>query len=138
MLEKLKLLFTRGVKQDPDGLKQDQREAMIDLLLLCIYADNELDLIEDRIFDRQVERYNWKSEQPIGDYIKASRARTLDLIQSEEKRLAHLNEIGARLKKDEIKFRALKLCKILFYSDWELATHEEAFIKEIRKAFRLK
>ncbi|MDA0349645.1 MAG: hypothetical protein O3C43_21155 [Verrucomicrobia bacterium] len=139
MFNSLKKLFAQGeTKQVADGLNQDQREAMIDLFLLCIYADNELALNEDKIFVRNIERFNWKSEQLIGDYIQESKSRTLDLIQSEAEKNSYLNEISTRLKTSEIKFRALKMCKLLFYSDWELAEEEIKFIKKIRTAFGLK
>ena len=138
MLEKLKILFSSEQTQPSDNLTQDQREALIDLFLLCIYADNKLELNEDQIFVRQIERFNWESEQPIGDYIQESKSRTLDLIQSATKVNLHLQKISTRLRQEEVKFRALKLCKLLFYSDWELAEEEKKFIKEIRAAFGLK
>lgn len=137
MLEQIKKLFVIGETQVRDGLSQDQREAMIDLLQLCIYADNELHITEGRIFKRQIKRYNWESDQPIEEYIQESKSNALGLVRSGKARNAHLVDIGIRLGKKDAKFQALKLCKILFYSDCILAEGEQVFIDEIRSAFGL-
>ena len=137
ILEKLSYLFVNRNPSVSDNLTQDQREALIDLLLLCIYADNHAELNEGRILDRELERFNWESEIPIGTYLQVSETRTLAVIPSTDKRAAHLAYISNRLKCKDMKFRALKLCKLLFYSDWVIAEEEELFSKEIRKAFGL-
>ena len=138
MLTKIRKLFIRGAEHTPDGLNQDQREAIVDLLLLCIYADNKLEPNENQIFVRHMGSFNWNSELPINDYIQESKSRTLEFIQSKAKRNLHLRNISTRLKNKEIKYRVLKLCKLLFYSDWELADEEKLMIAAIRDAFGLK
>ena len=120
-------------RETSDGLDQAQREATIDLLLLCMYADNDLDLNEERIINRVSQRFAWKSETRLDDYIKTATAGVLGIIDSEEERAAFISGVSKRLKNSEAKFRAVKLCKLLFYSDLYLHTQEEAFIKEIER-----
>jgi hypothetical protein len=62
-------------KENPDGLDQAQRKATIDPLLLCMYADNDLDLNEERIINRVSQRYASNSETTLDNYISGATAR---------------------------------------------------------------
>ena len=42
-----------------DGLTQPQREAIVDLLNYCMYADNFVMLAEDRLITDTVAKFNW-------------------------------------------------------------------------------
>ena len=42
-----------------DGLTQPQREAIVDLLNYCMYADNLIFLAEDRLITDTVAKFNW-------------------------------------------------------------------------------
>jgi hypothetical protein len=137
MLQELKKLFSKVETQRSDGLNQEQREAIIELLVLCMYADNQAAVNEDRILQKEVERFTWESEQSVEDFIGAFEGEALAIKDSPESRQGYLQDIGRRLKTEDLRFRALKLCKLLFYSDWQMLDEEKAFVKEIRKAFRL-
>ena len=132
MLEMLRKFFSRNATTD--GLDQVQREAMIDLLLICIYADNDLDLNEERIFDREVEHYAWLSETSLKDYIQAARVKVQGMIASKEARRSAFRDIAQRLRTREAKYGAVKMCKLLFYADCQLDDEEETFIDEIELA----
>lgn len=119
--------------ENPDGLDQVQREATIDLLLLCMYADNDLDLNEERIINRVSQRYAWASETGLDDYIKAATARVLGIMNSSDERATFMRGVSKRLGSREAKFNAVKLCKLLFYSDMQLHSQEEEFIREIEQ-----
>ncbi len=138
MLGKLKTLFSKRENEGADGMDQKQREAMIDLLLLCIYSDNELTLNEERIFDREIERFNWKSESSIDEYVANAKPKVLAILESQESRLQHLQKINRDLKNGEARYRALKLCNHLFYSDFDLGDEEKIFMKEIETTFAVK
>ena len=45
-----------------DGLTQPQREAIVDLLNYCMYADNLVLLAEDRLITDTVKKFNWDSK----------------------------------------------------------------------------
>ncbi len=51
-----------------DGLVQNEREAIIDLLLLGIYQDNHLSLAEDQVFHTEVDAFQWESTTAIEIY----------------------------------------------------------------------
>src|SRR5205823_2446170 len=48
-----------------DGLTQPQREAIVDLLNYCMYADNLIFLAEDRVITDTVAKFNWDPKVPF-------------------------------------------------------------------------
>ena len=54
----LKKLFRKSEAPN-DGLTQPQREAIVDLLNYCMYADNLVMLAEDRLIADTVAKFNW-------------------------------------------------------------------------------
>ena len=55
-----------------DGLTQPQREAIVDLLNYCMYADNLVMLAEDRLIADTVAKFNWDSKVPFDQFDKFS------------------------------------------------------------------
>ena len=51
-----------------DGLTQPQREAIVDLLNYCMYADNLIFLAEDRLIADTVAKFNWESKVPFDQF----------------------------------------------------------------------
>jgi hypothetical protein len=48
-----------------DGLTQPQREAIVDLLNYCMYADDSVFLAEDRLIADTVAKFNWDPKVPF-------------------------------------------------------------------------
>ena len=141
MMELLKKLFlpanTSGT-QEPDGLTQAQREAMIDLLLLATYSDEFVDANEDRVLERVTDRFNWDADISIDEYINASTTQAKEAHTSDEFREAFIRDISLRLDSKDQRYEALRLCNILLFSDADLQHKEIKFLKSISKAFGLK
>src|SRR5215813_14740290 len=55
-----------------DGLSQPQREAIVDLLCYCMYADNLIMLAEDRLIADTVAKFNWESKVPFDQFAVRS------------------------------------------------------------------
>lgn len=51
-----KLFRSGNTKEKNDGFTQKEREAVVDLLLLGVYADNHLSLAENEAFDSVTEK----------------------------------------------------------------------------------
>ena len=60
----LKKLFHKSEAPN-NGLTQLQREAIVDLLNYCMYADNLVMLAEDRLITDTVKKFNWDSKIPF-------------------------------------------------------------------------
>ena len=55
-----------------DGLTQPQREAIVDLLNYCMYADNLVMLAEDRLIADTVAKFNWDPKVPFDQFAVRS------------------------------------------------------------------
>src|SRR5947208_12366981 len=51
-----------------DGLTQPQREAIVDLLNFCMYADDLVMLAEDRLITDTAAKFNWDSTVPFDQF----------------------------------------------------------------------
>ena len=63
-----KLFHKSDASSQNDGLTQPQREAIVDLLNYCMYADNFVFLAEDRFITDTVAKLDWDPKVPF-DYI---------------------------------------------------------------------
>lgn len=136
MIDLLKKLFLP--EEEPDGLRQAQREAMIDLLVLATYSDDLVDSNEDRALEKVTERFNWRSSLSIGEYIIASATKSKEVRASEDKNDHYIHDIGFRLGSKKQKYQALRLCNRLLYSDSDLHGTEVQFLQRVSKIFDLK
>lgn len=115
-----------------DGLSQPEREAILDLMLLGIYADNHLSLAEDALIQAQAERLDWESGTSIDVYMALATDRARTASQSDEQEDQFLRFIGQRLNSDTAKNQALGLARDLFLSDGETAA-ETAFVERLQQ-----
>lgn len=136
MIDILKNLFKSSVASS-DGLNQKQREALIDFLLLCTYADNHLSLAEDNVLKAETERFNWKSGQSVEDYIDGVTPKVRQVHNEEESRRAFIGDISDRLDTLRMKAKAIELSNRLFRSDGNVAEGETKFGAEIREGLGL-
>ena len=118
-----------------DGLTQVQREAIIDLLNFCSYADDRLKLAEDEMVDSELERCHWHPAEPVELFEKRSVTRVRNALESPERRASFLADVAGRLGGTEIRTRALSLSKKLFHADGDYSADEQTVFGEIEKAF---
>ena len=65
----IKKLFRKSdASAQKDGLTQAQREAIVDLLNYCMYADNFVFLAEDRLIADTVAKFNWDPKVPFDQF----------------------------------------------------------------------
>ncbi|MCW5200242.1 hypothetical protein VU07_00250, partial [Desulfobulbus sp. F4] len=72
----LEMLFSAtNSLEKGDGLQQEEREALIDFLLFCEFADNHLSLAEDKILQDEIGRFSWDAVIDIDIYISSAAGR---------------------------------------------------------------
>jgi hypothetical protein len=132
-------LFTRLFKptaKTTDGLTQPQREAIVDLLNFCSYADDRLTLAEDKVVSDQLALCEWHPAVPLELFVSRSVTRARTALESPDQRAGFLSDIAERLENSPARTRALELCKILFRADGAYAKDEETTFSEIERIFR--
>jgi hypothetical protein len=120
-------LFRPDPKPD-DGLTQVQREAIVDLLHYCMYADNHIALAEDSILDDTVSILNWEPGASFESYETRSIARVRETTEHPDARDEFLSSIKQRLSSKAARALALNVSHQLFVSDG-IETEKEALLE---------
>ena len=115
-----------------DGLTQPQREAIVDLLCYCMYADNFVFLAEDRLITDTVAKFDWDPKIPFDQFNARSISRARDVKASQGYRDKFLASIRDRLGTATVKGQALDLCQKLFVADGARSDEEEGVFQNLR------
>jgi hypothetical protein len=115
-----------------DGLTQPQREAIVDLLNYCMYADNLVFLAEDRVITDTAAKFNWDSKVPFDQFEVRSVSNARNARESQVYRDQFLASIKDRLDTASVKGKALDLCQELFLADGARSDEEDAVLQNLR------
>ena len=117
-----------------DGLTQPQREAIVDLLNYCMYADNLIFLAEDRLITDTVAKFNWDPKAvPFDQFDARSIGNARNATANPGYRDQLLASIRDRLGTAAVKGQALDLCQELFVADGARSEEEDAVLENLRK-----
>ena len=115
-----------------DGLTQLQREAIVDLMNYCMYADNLVMLAEDRLITDTVAKFNWESKVPFDQFVLRSTDNARNARENPGYRERFLGSIRDRLDTAAAKGQALDLCQELFVADGARSDEEEDVLQNLR------
>ena len=116
-----------------DGLTQPQREAIVDLLNYCMYADNLVLLAEDRLIALTVAKFDWDPKVPFDQFDALSTGNARNARESQVYRDRFLTSIRDRLDTAAVKAKALGLCQELFVVDGTRSDEEDAMFQNLRE-----
>jgi hypothetical protein len=128
-----KLFHKSEAPAQKDGLTQPQREAMVDLLNYCMYADNFVFLAEDRFITDTVAKFNWDSKVPFDQFAVRSIDNARNARESQVYKDQFLASIRDRLGTAAVKGQALDLCRELFVADGARSDEEEDVFQNLRR-----
>ncbi|MDX2110841.1 MAG: hypothetical protein SFY80_11425 [Verrucomicrobiota bacterium] len=117
-----------------DGFNQRQREALVDLLILCQYADNVLRLSEEELIKSKLQELKWDSAKPLDYYMNEAVARVRDARASAEAQMDFISYISSRLETNAVRQRALSIMGSVFRADRQRTEREIALQKQIQSA----
>src|SRR5262249_12288443 len=127
----IRKLFHKS-EEPKDGLTQPQREAIIDLLCYCMYADNLVMLAEDRLITDTVAKFNWDSKTPFDQFAVRSIDNAQNAKESEGHRDKFLASIRERRDTAAVKGQALNLCQELFLAYGAQSDEEDVVLQHLR------
>ena len=119
-----------------DGLTQPQREAIVDLLNYCMYADNLVMLAEDRLITDTVKKFNWESKVPFDQFALRSIDNARNATENPGYRDQFLASIRDRLGTAAVKAQALDLCQELFVADGSRSDEEDTVLQNLRQLLK--
>ena len=128
-----KLFHNHKPEASKDGLTQPQREAIVDLLNYCMYADNLVMLDEDRLITDTVARFSWDPKMPFDQFDARSVGNARNARESQVYRDQFLASIKERLDTPVVKRKALDLCQELFLADGARSDEEETVLQNLKE-----
>jgi hypothetical protein len=115
----------------PTQLSQPQREGVLDLLILGMYADSTLRLTENEHIYNLLSPWGWESYQTPQAYAQTAIAHAREAHDTETGTVIFLEKVGQRLEHADVKRLALGLLARLIESD--VATESEAEFYQLAK-----
>jgi uncharacterized tellurite resistance protein B-like protein len=119
----------------PQNLTQPQREAVFDLLLLGMYADGNLKLVENAGVYALTEQLGWESYQDRSEYSDTAIARVRAANETEASTAVFLTHVSERLGSDDVRKLALGLLTKLIEADHQAAESEAGFYQKAQAIF---
>jgi hypothetical protein len=113
----LSAIFKHTQPISSDGLTQPQREAIVDLLHLCMYADNLISLDETAVLDKAVGSFAWEPQISFQSYEARSIAKAREAKENEAASTSLCESVKSRLNTPASRIAALKLAKQLLAAD---------------------
>jgi len=130
----IRKLFHKPEAPQKDGLTQPQREAIVDLLNYCMYADDLIMLAEDRLIADAVAKFSWDSKAvPFDQFDARSIDNARNARENQGYRDKFLASIRDRLSTAAAKGQALDLCQELFLADGARSDEEDAVLQNLRE-----
>lgn len=134
MLERVTRL-TEAFFADVDAdLVQQQREALIDLLIWTMLVDGHSELEEQEHLASLIDQLHWDSPLQVNQYLGMAYSRVRSALSPGESQPL-LASIRQRLQEPAIRQRAYRFACDLAESDGDRSPEELRFLQEIERAF---
>lgn len=123
-------------KDHATQLAQSEREAVVDLLHLCLYADTHISLKEGDFISDVVEVIGWDQNLSFASYEPRSIAEARAARSDDERKQEFLNHAADRLQSPASRQVALDLCRDLCATDG-VDVREEKLLGQIKSTLGL-
>ncbi len=128
--------FQKLFKVQPEGWQQTQKEAVVDLCLLGMYADNLISLAEQEFLEDESTQLHWQSGVSFSSYLQRMIPIVRTVKDDSEKMESMLKDIADRLETYEAKQKAIAELEKLASADG-IVQLEEMFLENARKVMNL-
>jgi hypothetical protein len=118
----------------PSQLSQPQREAVVELMLLGMYADGLLSLIEDERIASVFREIGWHSVNTPQEYMDGAIPK-VRVAYEDSAVPSYLSTIAARLGTPEARQCAFDLLETVLEADARVVDSEHTLHEQVRAAF---
>lgn len=129
----MQALFQKIFNQQPSGVTQTQREAMVDLCLLGMYSDSKLSVDEQDFLGEEFDKLSWESGISFGSYLQRVVPKVRSATNDVQEREELLQDIARRLGDGDFKQTAMNSLQELLESDG-MVQPESKFMDNVRQA----
>lgn len=134
MGDKIHSLFGSLAKEKSE---QNQKEAIVDLLIMTMYIDKSLKLEEDEAIKRYIETLQWESPMSVEYYLGIATAKVRKALETPEKIRSFLEDVSNRVETVELKKQVLQICNDLAMADSEISRQEQGFLQLVAQVFQV-
>ena len=118
-------------------LNETQRQALLDLLTLAMYADGHLTSAEDARVAELLGAMGLTDETERQEWLDASVTRVRPYTESHERALQHAEALATAFQDRKLQSRVYHLLEELITSDTHISEYEGRFIETIRQKFQM-
>jgi hypothetical protein len=119
------------------GFTDQQKQSLVDLLVLGMYADGNLDLIEDEKTRQVLEAVQFSSDSARQYFIDASFARARKHGASTKTARSYISEIAKSFQTPAMHRQVYDALKDSLLSDHQLADKEKELLAVVSEEFKL-
>lgn len=128
-----RLFLGVGSVPSNDGLTQDAREAIVDVLHFCMYADRHIAASEDAFIEKAARKLSWSPTISYESYEAKSTGAVTRALGDAALRADFLQSVKARLPKAADRDLALALASDLMVTDGAKTAAESKVLVELRQ-----
>ena len=134
MREKLRLSLSEIANLD---VTQNEREAIIELMMMIMYSDKTLKLTEDEAIKEYTNNIKWESPLSLEFYFGKVTPKIRRALEDKEDMNSFLEDINFRIESELVKAQVLLVCNDLAMADSEFSSEEKELVDNIAKVFQV-
>lgn len=119
------------------GFNQDQKQALLDLLIIGMYADHNLTSTEDARVEQVLDTFQFSSDYERNQFSDAAYTRARNQSGSPEAIRAYVGQIAGHFPTREIRQRAYDILDDLLTSDGKVTSEESKLLAAAKDSFQL-
>ncbi|MGB3652933.1 MAG: hypothetical protein WBA41_17190 [Rivularia sp. (in: cyanobacteria)] len=116
---------------------QNEREAIVELMMMVMYSDKTLKLAEDEAIKEYTNSIKWESPLSLEFYFGKVTPKIRTALADKEKMNAFLKDVNNRINSEAVKSQVLKLCNDLAMADAEFSSEEKELLDNISQIFQV-
>lgn len=116
---------------------QDQKQALLDLLLLGMYADHNLSSSEDQRVEQLLDTFKFSSDYERDQFSDAAFTRARQKSDSPEVMQTYVGELARHFPSNKLRQEAYDLLDDLLTSDGRVSSEESKLLSTVKDVFKL-
>jgi len=120
-----------------NDFNQDQKQALLDLLLLGMYADHNLSSSEDQRVEQLLGTLKFSSDYERDQFSDAAFTRARQKSDSPEAMQAYVGELAKHFPGNKLRQEAYDILDDLLTSDGRVSSEESKLLSTVKDVFKL-
>src|SRR2546426_4414219 len=119
------------------SLSEPQRQALLDLLVLGMYSDDNLTMAEDAVVQSLLDTFQFDSDYSRNRYLDASIARVREKTQTTDSERAYAVSLAQNFDSPEDQRTVYETLERLLASDDGVSAKESRLLSVVKEVFKM-